>query len=62
MLGKKKRTFLKQKEEQKKETGNGPTTQLPGPFGRLLRPIWFIQWTPPIGEKNIYINQENGVG
>ena len=39
----------KQKEEQNKETGSG--TQLPGPFGRPLRPAWIIQWanteTPP---------------
>ena len=33
----------KQKEEQKKETGSGPPTQLPGPFGRLLRPAWIIR-------------------
>ena len=34
----------KQKEEQKKETGSGPPTQLPGPFIRLVRPAWIIRW------------------
>ena len=33
----------KQKDEQK-ETGSRPPTQLPGPFGHLLRPAWIIQW------------------
>ena len=34
-------TNRKQKEEQKKETGSGALTQLPG---RLLRPVWIIRW------------------
>ena len=34
----------KQKEKQKKETGSGPPTQLPGQFGRLLQPAWIIRW------------------
>ena len=34
----------KQKEEQKKDKGSGALIQLPGPFGRLLRPAWIIQW------------------
>ena len=29
----------KQKDEQKKETGSASPTQLPGPFGRLIRPV-----------------------
>ena len=35
----------KQKEEQKKETVGESPTQLPGPFGRLLRPAWIIRCT-----------------
>ena len=34
----------KQKEEKKKETGSAPSIQLPGLFGRLLRPTWIIRW------------------
>ena len=34
----------KQKEEQKKEIGSGPPTQLPGPFGRHLQPTGIIRW------------------
>ena len=34
---------IKQKEEQRKETGSGTPTQLPGPFGHLLRPTWTIR-------------------
>ena len=41
----------KQKKEQKKGTGSEPPTQLPGPFGNLLRPTWITWWsfseTPP---------------
>ena len=48
----------KQKEEQKQETGRRPPTQLPGPFGRLVRPTWIIRWayseTRPQGEGDIY--------
>ena len=35
----------KQKEEHKKETGNGSPTHLPGPFDRLLLPAWIILWS-----------------
>ena len=47
----------KQKEEQKKKNGRGASTQVPGPFSRLLLPAWIIRWvyseTPAVpGEGN----------
>ena len=44
----------KQWEEQKEETGSGPLTHLPVPFGPLLRPSWIIL-KPLHREKKIYI-------
>ena len=52
---------IQQKEEQKKETGSGAPTQLPGPFGRLLRPAWIIRLaysiTPSLPTGLIYITK-----
>ena len=51
--------------KQKEETGSGPPTQLPGPFGRLLRPAWIILWAysepspHPQGNKDIIIEEVN---
>ena len=42
-----------QKEEQRKETGSGTPTQLPGPFGRLLRLSWIIWWAYSGNDNNI---------
>ena len=51
----------------KKETGSGPSTKLPGPFGRLLRPAWVMRAKPStstqaidarMGEEEKYKNQK----
>ena len=47
-----------QKEEQKKETGNWPTKQLPGLFDHLLRPAWIIRLAyseTPLPQEKKYI-------